>query len=58
MPGARLSPAGALSKLIVDLSEVADDGTAIDLEVVDSLAALTTAYATLLQAQASRTAQR
>ncbi|WP_180685338.1 hypothetical protein [Streptomyces gossypiisoli] len=58
MPGAIKTPAGAVAKLITDLAEVADDGSAIDLEVVDSLAGLVTAYASLLQANANRTINR
>lgn len=58
MPGAKLTPAGALAKLITDLADAADNGQVIDLEVIDSLAGLTTAYAALLTAQATRTATR
>ncbi|MFE5752893.1 hypothetical protein ACFQ7I_04070 [Streptomyces massasporeus] len=58
MPGARLSPVGAVSKLITDLAEVADDGREINLDVVDSLSALTNAYAALITAQGTRTAAK
>lgn len=57
MPGARLSPAGAVAKLITELAEAADDGQEISLDVVDSLAALTGAYAALLTAQNTRKAR-
>ncbi|MGW7255899.1 hypothetical protein [Streptomyces sp. NPDC054834] len=58
MPGARLSPAGAVAKLITELAAIADDGAAIDLDVCESVANLTTAYASLLSAQADRKASR
>ncbi|WP_392840654.1 hypothetical protein [Streptomyces sp. LN500] len=58
MPGARPSVAGSVSKLITDLADVVDDGSAIDLDTCDTIAALTSAYAALLAAQSARKAER
>jgi hypothetical protein len=58
MPGAKPSVAAAVSKLITDLAEIADDGPAIDLDTCDTIAGLTSAYAALLAAQSNRKAAR
>ncbi|MET8532394.1 hypothetical protein ABZV67_10655 [Streptomyces sp. NPDC005065] len=58
MPGARLTVAGTVSKLITDLADIADDGRSIDLDTVDTIAALTSAYAALVAAQHDRKAAR
>lgn len=58
MPGAKLTPAGAIARLITDLSAIADDGSAIDLDVCSAVAELTSAYAQLLTAQTRREVKR
>lgn len=58
MPGAKLTVASTVSKLITDLAAIADDGQSIDLDTVDSIAALTSAYAALVAAQHDRKAAR
>ncbi|MGW1730112.1 hypothetical protein [Streptomyces sp. NPDC001999] len=58
MPGARQSLTGALATLITDLADIADDGSAIDLDTCDTLAALTSAYASLVAAQSTRRASK
>lgn len=58
MPGARPTVAGALQRLIIELSECADDGAAICLDTCDTIAALSAAYASLISAQHDRKASR